>query len=122
MYERPLGSHNDAGDLYAEVETDYEAEKTAQVEEDAAEARSLRSEEEAEVADERRVERILRVHELRDAVMQMVIRYGGSQLSYGLAIGDGVDADVRARHLRASSRRFRAVQRLTLALRDLAAS
>jgi hypothetical protein len=52
MYERPLGSHSDAGDLYAEMETDYDAEKTAQVEEDAAEARHLRAEEQAELVDE----------------------------------------------------------------------
>ncbi|MGW3808817.1 hypothetical protein [Micromonospora sp. NPDC005113] len=58
--------------------------------------------------------------DLRDAVMSMAIRYASSSKNYAYALADGYHPDERARLLRAEQRRFKALQRLTWALANLA--
>lgn len=61
-----------------------------------------------------------RAYELRDAILQMTVRYGDAQQRAGYAGLRGSNAYGRAR--RVAQRRFRAILRLTAALRDLEAS
>lgn len=56
-----------------------------------------------------------RARRLRNALVEMVIRYGDSQHRMGLASDDGT----RLRRARAARRQFVAVQRLSAALRDV---
>lgn len=57
---------------------------------------------------------------LADAITRMTARYGEAVADYAYATSHRTHADERARLTRAYTRRYRAVQRLTRALRDLA--
>ncbi|WP_446218818.1 hypothetical protein [Micromonospora sp. IBHARD004] len=60
-----------------------------------------------------------RALDLANAVQRMAVRYGEAIQDYANASTSRTHADERARLLRASHRRFRAIQRLTRALADL---
>jgi hypothetical protein len=57
----------------------------------------------------------VRAEQLRDAVLDMVSRYGESERGIFLT-GPGAE---QRRHIRAANRRFKAIMRLTAALRDI---
>lgn len=65
-----------------------------------------------------RSNRFARADKLRTAILEMVLRYGESERRRAYAFEDGNTAE-RDRHARATDRRFRAIQRLTTALRDM---
>jgi hypothetical protein len=63
--------------------------------------------------------RPLRAYRLRDAIVGMVSRLCASERAFAFAVSSG-DMPARDRHERAARRRYRAVLRLTAALRDAA--
>ncbi|MEV4415067.1 hypothetical protein [Catellatospora sp. NPDC049609] len=61
-----------------------------------------------------------RAHQLRDAIVDMTIRYGGSSMALGFAYADGShDGKPAEDWKRARRRQFLALQRLSRALRDV---